>query len=423
MRIVDRFRHTRDTGEPYRVPEFSEERYDRKEREYYDWQIHRIPLPDGRQGVVCYFSDISAHVKAREAVTESEERLRFMAESMPQKIFTAKPSGEVDYFNRQWTTFTGLSFDQIKDWGWKQFIHPEDVEENVRTWKHSLDTGEPFEFVHRFRRADGAYRWHLSRAHAMRDADGKISMWIGSNTDIHKEKQTEEELRRVNEDLNLFAFAASHDLQEPLRMITSYSQLLVREHRGALNEDAEKLVGYIGEGTKRMRELLSDLLAYTALSAEQEVSADLIDLNAVLKKVLENLKPAIRDSGASIRVNSLPRVRGAEVHFVQIFQNLIGNAIKYRGAAPPAINVSAGMLNGEWRFEISDNGMGIAPEYHEKIFGIFKRLHGKKIPGTGVGLAICKRVVERQGGRIWVESEAGQGAKFYFTLPAIPVGN
>jgi light-regulated signal transduction histidine kinase (bacteriophytochrome) len=252
---------------------------------------------------------------------------------------------------------------------------------------------------------------------AMRDAAGNISMWIGSNTDIHEEKQTEEELRRANEDLNLFAFAASHDLQEPLRMITSYSQLLVKEHRGAFDDDAEVLVGYIGDGTRRMRELLSDLLAYTAVGEEQEEASDLIDLNAVVRKVLENLKTSIREAGASISVDPLPCVRGAEVHFVQLFQNLIGNAIKYRGQRPATIHVSAQQINGEWRFEVSDKGIGIAPEYHEKVFAVFKRLHGKKIPGTGVGLAICKRVVERHGGRIWVESQAGQGAKFRFTLP------
>jgi PAS domain S-box-containing protein len=415
--IVGRFYHTRDTGESYRIVEFSQKRTDRQTREYYDWQIHRIILADGQPGVVCYFSDVSAHVSARQAIANSEARLRFMAESMPQKIFTATPTGEVDYFNQQWMDFTGLSFDEIRDWGWRQFIHPDDVEENVRLWKYSIQTGEPFQFVHRFRRADGIYRWHLSRAHCMRGVDGRISMWIGSNTDIHEEKQTEEELRRANEDLNLFAFAASHDLQEPLRMITSYSQLLVQEHRGAFDDDAEMLVGYIGEGTKRMRELLADLLAYTAVGAEQEPTNDMIDLNIVLGNVLMSLRPVVTENGATITCEPLPQVRGAEVHFAQLFQNLIGNALNYRSARPPVIHISVEQFKGEWRFKVSDNGIGIAPEYHEKVFAVFKRLHGKKIPGTGVGLAICKRVVERQGGRIWIESQPGHGSTFCFTLP------
>jgi PAS domain S-box-containing protein len=399
------------TGQP--------ERFENEAKELGRWHdVYAFRIDDpGLRRVAIIFNDVTERRRREAQFREASERLRFMAESMPQKIFTARPSGDVDYFNQQWMEFTGLTFDQIKNWGWKQFIHPEDIEENIRLWKQSLDTGEPFEFVHRFRRKDGVYRWHLSRAQAMRDAAGNISMWIGSNTDIHEEKQTEEELRRANEDLNLFAFAASHDLQEPLRMITSYSQLLVKEHRGAFDDDAEVLVGYIGDGTRRMRELLSDLLAYTAVGEEQEEASHLIDVNSVVRKVLENLKTSIREAGASISVDPLPCVRGAEVHFVQLFQNLIGNAIKYRGQRPATIHVSAQQINGEWRFEVSDKGIGIAPEYHEKVFAVFKRLHGKKIPGTGVGLAICKRVVERHGGRIWVESQAGQGAKFRFTLP------
>ena len=199
-------------------------------------------------------TDITKRKKAEQALLESIERFHFVAESMQQKIFTATPNGDIDYLNRQWMEFTGLSFDQIKNWGWTQFIHPDDVDENVRVWQHSIETGEPLEFVHRFRRADGVYRWHLSRGHGMPGANGKISVWIGSSTDIHEEKEIEEELRRANEALNQFAFAASHDLQEPLRMITSYSQLLVKRYRTNWMTNASVYMGYITEGTTRMRE-------------------------------------------------------------------------------------------------------------------------------------------------------------------------
>ena len=351
------------------------------------------------------------------ALRESENRFRFMAESMPQKIFTAKANGEVDYFNRQWMAFTGLSFEQIKDWGWTQFVHSEDVEENVRLWRKSVESGEPFEFVHRFRRADGVYRWHLSRAHAMRDASGAISMWIGSNTDIHEEKEREEELRRANEDLNQFAFAASHDFQEPLRMITSYSQLLLKGYSGHLSGEASVCVNFISEGTKRMRELLADLLSYTEAGSNQPETDELIDLNLIFQKASQNLKTAIDESGATLTSDPLPTIQGRQVHFVQLFQNLIGNAIKYRGESSPRVHFAAENAKGAWIISVSDNGMGIDPEYHQQIFGVFKRLHGKAIPGTGIGLAICQRVVERYGGRIWVESELGKGSTFYFTLP------
>ncbi|MEK0084754.1 PAS domain S-box protein [Benzoatithermus flavus] len=199
--VVERFRHTLETGEPYFVPELVEERRDRGVTEYYEWQINRIPLPEGGYGVVCYFRDISAQVQARRAIAESEQRFRFMAEAMPQKIFTADAKGNITYFNRQWMEFTGLSFEEIEGWGWTRFIHPDDVEENIRVWRHSIDTGEPFELVHRFRRFDGAHRWHLSRAHAMRDAAGNISMWIGSNTEIHEQKELAETLQQKEQAL------------------------------------------------------------------------------------------------------------------------------------------------------------------------------------------------------------------------------
>ena len=164
--------------------------------------------------------------------------------------------------------------------------------------------------MHRFRRADGVYRWHLSRAHAMRDATGAISMWIGSNTDIHEEKEREEELRRANEDLNQFAFAASHDFQEPLRMITSYSQLLLKGYRGQLDGEASVCVDFISEGTKRMRELLADLLSYTEAGSNQPEADELIDLNLIFQKASQNLKTAIEESGATLTSDPLPTSPG-----------------------------------------------------------------------------------------------------------------
>ncbi len=235
--------------------------------------------------------------------------------------------------------------------------------------------------------------------------------------EVMERKRMENDLRRANEDLNQYSFVASHDLQEPLRTINIYSQLLV-EHCGAhLDADACLYMGFIREGTKRLRELLADLLSYAKAGADEDEPAEFIDFNAVCDMAMKNLQAAIAESGAVLSWDHLPVVRGREQHFVQLLQNLIANAIKYRGESAPNIHVSAERLNDEWRFAVADNGMGIAPEYHQKIFGVFKRLHGKSIPGTGIGLAICQRVVERYGGRIWVESEPGRGATFYFTLP------
>ncbi|HYI97335.1 MAG TPA: PAS domain S-box protein [Bryobacteraceae bacterium] len=366
--------------------------------------------------------DISSQVLVRSKIAESEKRLRFMADSMPQKIFTANASGEMDYFNRQWTDFAGLPIEELKARDWTDFIHPVDVEETIRLWRRSIETGEDFQFVHRFRSSDGLYRWHLSRAHAMRDDAGKVLIWIGSNTDIHEEKQTQEELRRLNDDLNQFAFAASHDIQEPLRMITSYSQLLLRRSHGVLGEEASQYVEYITEGAARMRDLLGDLLSFTRLGADEQESPESVELNGIFRMAFQNLETSIAESGAIVTCETLPTIHGQKAHFVQLFQNLIGNAIKYRGESAPRIQISCEKRNMEWRFAIADNGIGIDSQYFATIFVAFKRLHGKAIPGTGIGLAICKRVVERYGGRIWVESQPNLGATFYFTLPAVFCG-
>ena len=224
-------------------------------------------------------------------------------------------------------------------------------------------------------------------------------------------------LLRANDDLKQFAFAASHDLQEPLRMITSYSQLLLTNYQGQLDGEPGICVNFISRGTKRMRELLADLLAYTQLTGEDPARDELVDLNAVLQKALENLGAAIAESNAAIQTSRLPLVYGHSAHFLQLFQNLIGNAIKYHGDKVPEVNVASAKEGRNWRVSVADNGIGIAPEYHDRIFGVFKRLHGKRIPGTGIGLAICQRVVERYGGRIWVESEPNNGATFHFTVP------
>ena len=366
--------------------------------------------------ILLAIEDVTERERVQEALRESEQRLSFMAEAIPQKISSALPDGSVNYLNAQWAEFTGLPTDQMLRWGWENFIYPADLPENIRTWKIALDSGEPWEFIHRIRRFDGTYRWHLSRALAMRNAAGEISMWFGASTDIHEEKRIEEELRRLNEDLNQFAFAASHDLLEPLRMISSYSELLVETSRDQVSEEASMCVNYIAQGTQRMRALLADLLSFTEVGGG-EAALEPVDLELVLRTVKQNLQAAMSESGTVLSHGSLPTVVGRQVHFVQLFQNLVSNAIKYRGHSSPVVHISAESRHGEWLFTVADNGRGIAPEYHEQVFGVFKRLHGKDIPGTGIGLAICQRVVERRGGRIWVESEAGHGAKFCFTLP------
>ena len=226
------------------------------------------------------------------------------------------------------------------------------------------------------------------------------------------------DLRASNQELRLFAYAASHDLKEPLRTIATYAKLLDERYNRQFDADAKYLISDISNSARRLNSLLNDLLAYSEQVNKPENAAGYCDTEAVLAAVTMMLEVLIRDANAIITHDPLPRV-GAEFNEVlQLIQNLIDNALKYRRAAPPHIHISAQQQNGLWLFSVKDNGQGIESQYHEQVFGIFKRLHGSEYSGNGIGLAICKKIVERRHGRIWVESEPGQGSNFCFTLPA-----
>ena len=389
-------------------------------RRIYDYIFAPVFGVDGEvEAIAGTTRDVTDRKLAEEQIREAAERFRFTAESMPQKIFTANPNGEAEYFNRQWTEFTGKTHEEMRGWGWVKLIHPEDLTKNMRKWHRAIRTGQPFVLTHRVRRADGAYRWHLTRAHAMRDRDGKVGMWIGSNTEIHEQKRVEEELRRANHDLEQFAYSASHDLQEPLRSVKIYSELLEMNCRNKLSGEALEYLDFLRSGATRMEMLVRDLLAYTRSSPLDE-PAEMVNSRQCLDAALASLASAIAEGGAKILVDDLPTVSINATHLQQLFQNLVGNAIKYRRPGVQAeVRISAQRLEESWRFSVRDNGIGIESQYRERIFGLFKRLHSsQEYSGTGIGLAICSRIVEHYHGRIWVESELGVGSTFYFTLPA-----
>jgi PAS domain S-box-containing protein len=241
--------------------------------------------------------------------------------------------------------------------------------------------------------------------------------------DATDRKQAEEALRTTNAELKQFAYALTHDLQEPLRMVVNFTQLLEQEYSGKLSEDANTYISYAVEGALRIESLLKALLAYWEVAEREPHRFTSIDSGRVLNKAMSNLRVAIAESGAIITSGPLPSLQGEEVMLQQLFQNLISNSIKYRTAEAPKIHVSAARSSEGWLFEIHDNGLGIEPRDAERVFGMFKRLHGSEIPGTGIGLAICRKVVERRGGRIWVESQSGHGSSFKFTIPAHPGGD
>ncbi len=232
-----------------------------------------------------------------------------------------------------------------------------------------------------------------------------------------------EELQRSNEDLQQFAYIASHDLKEPLRMISSYSTLLQRRYTGRFDHDADDFLQFIVDGGRRMNDLIQDLLEYSRAGSGKDERPDDVEVDEVLQNVVANLKITISESEANVHWEKLPRtVRYDATRLSQIFQNLVGNAIKYRSEKNPDVQISSLDTGDEIVFKVQDNGMGIAPEYTDKIFGIFQRLHGKEYEGTGIGLAMVKKIVERHGGRIWVESTPGVGSIFYFTVQRAGVG-
>jgi PAS domain S-box-containing protein len=230
------------------------------------------------------------------------------------------------------------------------------------------------------------------------------------------------ELARSNADLEQFAYVASHDLQEPLRMVANYTQLLAKRYRGRLDQDADEFIGYVVDGAGRMHQLISDLLAYSRVGTRGKALGP-IDCESLFVAVLGDLRLAIEQAGAVVTHDPLPTILGDSVQLGQLLQNLLMNAIKFRGAEPPRVHVAAERNGQDWEFSVRDNGIGIAPEHRERIFLIFQRLHtAAEYPGTGIGLAISKRIVERHSGRIWVDSNPGGGTTFYFTLPPVPSG-
>jgi PAS domain S-box-containing protein len=230
--------------------------------------------------------------------------------------------------------------------------------------------------------------------------------------------KTVEELKHSNNELEHFAYVASHDLQEPLRMVASYTQLLAKRYKGRLDSDADEFIAFAVDGSERMQSLIQDLLTYSRAGTGGKELREISSEDA-LRKALTSLRAAIEQSGAIVTQDRLPTITSDATHLAQVFQNLIGNAIKYRGAATPHVHIGvADRGNDEWTFSVSDNGMGIEPQYFEKIFVLFQRLHSREeFAGTGIGLAICKKMVERLGGKIWVESQPKLGSTFYFTLP------
>jgi len=255
---------------------------------------------------------------------------------------------------------------------------------------------------------------------AIEQAHAKLQAEVVERRPAERELQAANQaIQRANDNLREFAHVASHDLQEPLRSVAGFSELLRRKYKGKLDSQADEFIEFIFSGTVRMQNLIRALLEYSRATAAGADPVEPVDSAAALRAALDNLNTAIQSTGASIQTLDLPTVEANEIALVQLFQNLVSNAIKY-STEHPLIQISAQRDEGFWKFAVADNGIGIDPRDQDKIFQIFKRVHGDEYPGSGIGLAICSRIVERYGGRIWVEGAPGQGSTFFFSLPAAP---
>ncbi|MEA5505241.1 PAS domain S-box protein [Halotia wernerae UHCC 0503] len=425
--------------------------------EYYPpwdiWFENRIyPSPEG---LSIFFQDITRRKVAEIALERNERRYRSLVIATSQAIWITDTNGNIVEDIPSWRNLTGQSEAEVKGRGRLNAIHPEDRELTELLWTQALATKSLYKTEHRVRVANGSYRFFAARAVPVLDDNDEIQEWVGANTDITERKLAEaalqqaneeletkvqertaelqklnEELKRSNQELEQFAYVASHDLQEPLRAVTGYSQLLGKEYQDCLDESAQEYLSYIVDGATRMQRLIQGLLAFSRVATRGQEFA-LVDYNAALNVALNNLHVAIAESQAMITHDPLPKLLADKTQMVQLFQNLIGNAIKFRQKdLPPQIHIGAVKRaeeaeelptphSPEWLFWVQDNGIGIKTQYLERIFEVFRRLHTRReFTGTGIGLAICKKIVERHGGRIWAESQLGIGTIFYLTLNA-----
>ncbi len=378
--------------------------------------------------------------RARAALSETEERFRIMADIAPVMIWMSGTDKLCNYFNQTWLDFTGKPLEDELGDGWTKGVHPEDIACCLDTYVRCFDARQHFRMEYRLRRADGEYRWILDTGRPRYDADGGFAGYIGSCIDITDQKEvsallekrvnerTEElaaanqQLKRSNTDLEQFAFVVSHDLQEPLRTVGNFARLLSERYRDRLDQDASEFIDFLVDATVRMQALVRDLLELSKVDSRRQAAAP-VDAGAACRKALENLKTAVEDSAALITLEPLPVIVADEGQLIELFQNLLANAIKYRSERPPVVRISARRQGERWQFCVEDNGIGVHRENADRIFTMFRRAGGSAgKPGAGIGLAVCKRIVERHRGHIWVESQPGAGSRFYFTIPAIMEG-
>jgi PAS domain S-box-containing protein len=350
---------------------------------------------------------------------------RSLIEHSPDAISLIDTRGDILYGSASTAHMFGYQPEELVGRNCLDLIHPEDRDQASRALREVLAKPQgPLQWDARIRHKDGNYSWVESTV-SNQLLELEVQAIVVRQKDIHARRAAEEErdrkaeeLARCNARLEEFAYTAAHDLREPLRAISAYTELLIEEMK--LEGDARQMAGFIVDGTARMSRLIDDLLSFASTGVDAPPRP--VDLQLAVALAIQNLALDITESDATITVDLLPVVSGNEIHMVRLFQNLIGNAVKYRGPEPPEIHVTAGRDGVDWVIGVEDNGRGIAPENQERVFMPFVRLADREIPGTGLGLAVCKNIVDGVGGRIRVESELGVGSTFFFTIAALAVG-
>jgi PAS domain S-box-containing protein len=373
------------------------------------------------------FHDVSKRKRAEATLRESQRQLQTLLGNLPGMAYRCKNDRNwtMEFVSNGCEALTGLKPAELLERSYAEFIDPDDQRAVWRQVQRAIEERRPFQMEYRIRTADGGSKWVWEQGAAIFSEHGEVEALEGFISDITIRKQAEEELDRKakelaasNAELEQFAYAASHDLQEPLRMIAGYTQLLARRYRGKLDSDADEFMRFTIEGTERLQTLIRNLLSYSRVG-RGDLTPEPVDLGECARASLENLQAALEENTAKVEIEGLPVVRGQRSQLTQLFQNLIGNAVKYHGEEPPRVRVSAERRGNEWLLRVQDNGIGIDPKFHNQVFELLCRLHSRsEYAGTGIGLAICKKIVENHGGQIWVESKAGDGAAFQFTLPA-----
>ena len=370
--------------------------------------------------------------RAATRLQASEERFALAARGANDGILDWDLLTDQVMLSPRWKSMLGYDEEELTDSvaTWDALLHPDDRDAVWQSLSRYLaDGSDIYEGESRLRHKDGHYVPVLTRGFALRaESDGAALRFTGTNTDLSEVRAMEasmhdaiEELRRSNQELEQFAYVASHDLQEPLRMVASFTQLLARRYADKLDQDAQDFIGYAVDGATRMQQLIQDLLAYSRVTT-RGAPPEPVDVRGTLDQALRNLETAISESGATVTADDLPTVVGDRAQIVQLLQNLIGNSIKFRRPeVSPHVHLSAQLDPNDdslWVFQVADDGIGIDFKYADRVFVIFQRLHGRQeYPGTGIGLALCKRIVERHGGAIWLQPDRADGTTISFSLP------